>query len=56
MSYQLRFYNDNMPPVLSNGFQDIQINNYIIGASNDPHWKLYPKPHRIAMMGNTTWS
>ena len=43
MSYQLRFYNDNMPPVLSNGFQDIQINNYIIGASNDPHWKLYPK-------------
>tara|TARA_B100000212_G_scaffold342009_1_gene327125 strand:+ start:5473 stop:6072 length:600 start_codon:yes stop_codon:yes gene_type:complete len=43
MPYQLRFYNDNMPPVLSNGFQDIRVDNYIIGAPNDPHWKLYPK-------------
>tara|TARA_Y100000992_G_scaffold301449_1_gene272389 strand:- start:1497 stop:2096 length:600 start_codon:yes stop_codon:yes gene_type:complete len=43
MTYQLRFYKDNIPPVLSNGFQDIQVDNYIIGGSNDPHWRLYPK-------------
>lgn len=39
----LRFYNDNMPPVLSNGTNDVIINNYVIGSPNDPHWKLYPK-------------
>jgi hypothetical protein len=41
--YRLRFYQDNMPPVLSDGINDIVISNYIIGAPNDPHWKLYPK-------------
>ena len=39
----LRFYQDGKPPVLSNGTNDIQIGNYIIGSLNDPHWKLYPK-------------
>lgn len=41
--YKLRFYQDNMPPVLSDGTSDLSISNYIIGAPNDPHWKLYPK-------------
>lgn len=41
--YRLRFYQDNMPPVLSDGTNDLSISNYIIGAPNDPHWKLYPK-------------
>jgi hypothetical protein len=41
--YRLRFYQDNMPPVLSDGINDISVSNYIIGAPNDPHWKLYPK-------------
>ena len=41
--YQLRFYQDNLPPVLNNRTNDIQYKNYIIGAPNDPHWKLYPK-------------
>ena len=39
--YRLRFYQDNMPPVF--GTSDLSISNYIIGAPNDPHWKLYPK-------------
>lgn len=39
----LRFYQDGKPPVLSNGNQDLQIGNYIIGSLNDPHWKMYPK-------------
>jgi hypothetical protein len=41
--YRLRFYQDNMPPVLSDGINDLTVSNYIIGAPNDPHWKLYPK-------------
>tara|TARA_Y100001963_G_C6751136_1_gene434289 strand:+ start:767 stop:1480 length:714 start_codon:yes stop_codon:yes gene_type:complete len=44
--YQLRFYQDDIPPVLNNGFQDIGPQfgyNYIIGAPNDPHWHPYPK-------------
>lgn len=41
--YRLRFYQDNMPPVLSDGTSDLSISNYITGAPNDPHWKLYPK-------------
>ena len=41
--HRLRFYQDNMPPVLSDGTGDLSISNYIIGAPNDPHWKLYPK-------------
>ena len=39
----LRFYQEGKPPVLSNGNQDLQIENYIIGSLNDPHWKMYPK-------------
>jgi hypothetical protein len=39
----LRFYQDGKPPVLSNGTNDLQIGNYIIGSLNDPHWKMYPK-------------
>lgn len=39
----LRFYQDGKPPVLSNGTNDLQIENYIIGSLNDPHWKMYPK-------------
>ncbi len=41
--FRLRFYRDNMPPVLSDGISDLSVSNYIIGAPNDPHWKLYPK-------------
>lgn len=41
--YILRFYQDNMPPVLNDGSNDIIISNYIIGAPNDPHWRMYPK-------------
>ena len=45
--YQLRFYQDNTPPVLNNGFQDIVESDefgysYIIGSPNDPHWNIYP--------------
>ena len=35
----LRFYQDGKPPVLSNGSQDLQIGNYIIGSLNDKHHK-----------------
>lgn len=41
--YKLRFYQDNVPPVLNDRMRDIQYSNYIIGAPNDPHWRLYPK-------------
>lgn len=41
--YGLRFYHDNMPPVLNDGFKDVNVSNYIIGAPDDPHWRLYPK-------------
>jgi len=40
---RLRFYQDNLPPVLSDGINDIGNESYVIGAPNDPHWKLYPK-------------
>lgn len=52
MTYQLRFYNDNLPPVLSNGFQDLKIDNYIIGSLKDPHWKLYPKEQFLTARNN----
>ena len=42
MAY-LRFYQDGLPPVLSDGRSDIQIENYIVGSPVDPHWQLYPK-------------
>jgi len=41
--YVLRFYHENMPPVLNDGFKDVNVSNYIIGAPNDPHWRIYPK-------------
>tara|TARA_B100000035_G_C20991708_1_gene550488 strand:- start:451 stop:1047 length:597 start_codon:yes stop_codon:yes gene_type:complete len=41
--YALRFYKEDMPPVLNNGVNDITILNYVVGSPNDPHWKLYPK-------------
>ena len=45
---QLRFYQEGLPPVLSDGIHDIQYvisdrEHYIIGSLNDPHWKIYPK-------------
>jgi hypothetical protein len=52
MTYQLRFYNDKLPPVLSNGFQDLKIDNYIIGSLNDPHWRLYPKEQFLSARNN----
>tara|TARA_B110000858_G_C17762493_1_gene455251 strand:+ start:381 stop:998 length:618 start_codon:yes stop_codon:yes gene_type:complete len=42
MAY-LRFYQDGVPPVLSDGRFDIQVENYIVGSPVDPHWQLYPK-------------
>ena len=42
MAY-LRFYQDGVPPVLSDGRFDIQVENYIVGSTVDPHWQLYPK-------------
>lgn len=45
--YKLRFYQDNMPPVLSDGINDLSISNYIVGAPNDPHWQMYPKNYYL---------
>lgn len=40
----LKFSNNpGVPPVLNDGVSDVKINNYTIGATNDPHWKIYPK-------------
>jgi len=50
--YKLRFDNDNDPPILVDDAgldpitrkpMPVQLNGYIIGSKQDPHWKPYPK-------------
>jgi len=50
--YKLRFDNDNDPPILVDDASldpitrkpmPVQLNGYIIGSKQDPHWKPYPK-------------
>ena len=46
MSYRLLFdySSENKPPVLANmNGQSLQMDGYIIGSYQDPHWKPYPK-------------
>lgn len=46
MSYRLLFdySSENKPPVLANmNGQPLQMDGYIIGSYQDPHWKPYPK-------------
>ena len=50
--YKLRFDNDNDPPILVDDAKldpvtrkpmPVQVNGYILGSKQDPHWKPYPK-------------
>ena len=53
--YILRDYQDNLPPVLNNGFQDIGPQfgyNYIIGSGQDPHWNIYPMDKYLTFEGS----
>ena len=55
MTYYLRFLQDSrLPPVLNDGMKDIEYNGYIVGSTDDPHWKRYPK--REFLTARTTYS
>lgn len=50
--YKLRFDNNNEPPILVDDAKldpntrkptPVEVNGYIIGSKQDPHWKPYPK-------------
>tara|TARA_Y100001970_G_scaffold256639_1_gene334573 strand:- start:326 stop:1006 length:681 start_codon:yes stop_codon:yes gene_type:complete len=50
--YKLRFDNENTPPILVDDAKldpitrkpmPVEVNGYIIGSTQDPHWKPYPK-------------
>lgn len=71
--YKLRFDNENDPPILVDDAKldpntrkptPVEVNGYIIGSKQDPHWKPYPKNeypgirHRLPItyaITNYTW-